>query len=128
VRHSKLVLLPDKAGKTRVIAIGDWWSNVALSSLHDNFLAALKNLPSDVTFRQDKIPTLIKSMGPSLYSADMTAFTDVFPIELEEHIVSTAYGTKIGGLWKTIISNRIFEHPLGGVKYAAGNPMGLLSS
>lgn len=128
MRHSKLVLLPDKAGKTRVIAIGDWWSNVALTGLHDNFLAALKELPSDVTFRQDKIPTLIKGMESSLYSADMTAFTDVFPIELEEHLVSTAYGANVGGLWRQIISNRIFDHPLGGVKYAAGNPMGLLSS
>jgi hypothetical protein len=58
----------------------------------------------------------------------MTAFTDVFPIELEQHVVQTAYGVNVGRLWRQIISNREFSHPKGSVKYAAGNPMGLLSS
>jgi hypothetical protein len=127
-RHSKLVLLADKACKTRVIAIGDWWSNVALSGIHKDFMKFLSKLPSDVTYRQDKIPVLLKGLGPDLYSADMTAFTDVFPIELEAHLVSTVYGVDIGLDWKQVISNRTFDHPLGDVRYAAGNPMGLLSS
>jgi len=125
---SKLVLLSDKACKTRVIAIADWWSNSALSSLHNAFLKALRKLPSDVTFRQNKIPDLIKGMGLNLYSSDMTAFTDRFPIELEIALIEAAYGAKISGLWKQIVSERTFHHPMGDVKYSCGNPMGLLSS
>jgi hypothetical protein len=126
--HSKLVLLSDNACKTRVIAIADWWSNCALSGLHENFMKFLKEHPSDVTFRQHKIPNLIQGLGNHLYSSDMTAFTDRFPIKLEEAIVKAAYGPRTSRLWSQVISNRVFTHPLGGVKYSVGNPMGILSS
>lgn len=126
-RHSKLVLLSDKAGKTRVVAIGDWWSNTALSGLHKTFLKALEKMDTDVTFRQSDIPNLIKGFGDQLYSSDMTAFTDVFPRILEKNLINTAW-PGMGDLWEQVISNRVFEHPEGGVKYATGNPMGLLSS
>jgi hypothetical protein len=127
-KHSKLVLLSDKACKTRVIAIADWWSNTALESVHTAFMKALERLPTDVTYRQSEIPHLVKRLGSDLFSSDMTAFTDRFPIELEEAVVEAAYGTQISRLWKQIISNRNFSHPKGDVRYAVGNPMGILSS
>jgi len=88
----------------------------------------LSRLPSDSTFRQSEIPNLIQGLGPHLYSADMTAFTDTFPIELEKELVRLSFGAETSDLWELIISNRVFHHPKGGVKYAAGNPMGVLSS
>jgi len=127
-KHSKLVLLSDIACKTRVIAIADWWSNTALSCLHDAFMKGLDRLKGDVTYRQDEIPKLIKGLGNRLYSSDMTAFTDRFPIELETEVVKAAYGCEISELWKQVISERTFYHPKGDVKYQCGNPMGLLSS
>lgn len=39
--NSKLVFLSDKACKTRIIAIADWWSNMALKPIHDGFMKAL---------------------------------------------------------------------------------------
>jgi hypothetical protein len=125
--HSKLVLLSDKACKTRVVAIADWWSNVALSGIHKSFMNALSKLDTDVTYRQDQIPKLIKGLGNCLYSADMTAFTDCFPRELEKNLINAAW-PGIGDLWEQVISNRSFTHPKGDVKYATGNPMGCLSS
>jgi hypothetical protein len=127
-RTSKLVLLSDKACKTRIIAIADWWSNVALNSIHQSMMRALSRLPSDVTYRQDKIPRLVKGLGSNLFSSDMTAFTDRFPIDLEISLISAAYGEHTSRLWKQIISNRSFSHPKGDVTYACGNPMGILSS
>jgi hypothetical protein len=127
-KHSKLVLLSDKACKTRVIAIADWWSNTALESVHTAFMKALARLPTDVTYRQSEIPNLVKGLGSNLYSSDMTAFTDRFPIQLETAVIEAAYGTKISELWKQIISNRNFSHPKGDVRYSVGNPMGILSS
>lgn len=126
--NSKLVLLSDKACKTRVIAIADWWSNVCLSGIHDTFMKALRRLPNDVTYFQDNIPTLVKGLGDCLYSSDMTAFTDRFPVELEVEVINAAYGAKIGKMWKTIVSHREFYHEKGSVRYKVGNPMGLLSS
>jgi hypothetical protein len=58
----------------------------------------------------------------------MTAFTDRFPVILEELVVSTVYGANIGKMWKTIICDRDFYHENGSVRYKVGNPMGCLSS
>lgn len=91
-------------------------------------MSFLRTLPSDVTFRQEKVPELIQGLGTSLYSADMTAFTDVFPIELEKALVEATYGADIAESWKQVIQDRDFTHPKGDVKYVSGNPMGLLSS
>jgi hypothetical protein len=127
-KASKLVLLSDKACKTRVIAIADWWSNTALESIHASMMKALARLPSDVTYRQSDIPRLVKGLGTNLYSSDMTAFTDRFPRKLEVALLSAAYGEHTSRLWEQIVSNRKFHHPKGDVIYACGNPMGLLSS
>jgi len=127
--HSKLVFLRDKACKTRVVAIADWWSNVALSSLHDAFMKGLRRIPKDVTYFQDRIPSLIRDLGPNLYSSDMTAFTDRFPAKLEEAVVSAAYGEQVGKMWRIVTTHRAFYNEnVGEVRYAVGNPMGLLSS
>lgn len=126
--HSKLVLLEDKFGKTRTIAIADYFSNLALSGIHNSFMDALRKMRGDVTYLQNSIPSLVKELGNNLFSSDMTAFTDRFPIELEEKVVSAAYGERIGYLWKTVLTKRKFEHPLGALSYEVGNPMGVLSS
>jgi hypothetical protein len=126
--HSKLVLLSDKACKTRVIAIADWWTNVCLSPVHNAFMKGLQRLPTDVTYFQDKIKDFIEEMGSSLYSSDMTAFTDRFPIELEVEVIKAKYGEQEGCDWKQLISDREFFHSRGSVTYKVGNPMGLLSS
>jgi predicted transcriptional regulator len=127
-KHSKLVLLSDKACKTRVIAIADWWSNVCLSGIHDTFMKGLRRLPNDVTYFQDKIPSFVHKMGSNLYSSDMTAFTDRFPIELETEVLKQKYGSNVADMWTTLISDREFYHKNGSVRYQVGNPMGLLSS
>jgi hypothetical protein len=127
-KTSKLVLLSDKACKTRVIAIADWWSNFSLNAIHSSMMSFLKRLPSDVTYRQNEIPKLVKGLGTSLYSSDMTAFTDRFPRKLETALLEAAYGSHVSRLWEQIISGRVFYHHKGGVTYSCGNPMGVLSS
>jgi hypothetical protein len=59
-------------------------------------MKTLRTLPQDVTFVQSELPKLIQGLGNNLYSADMTAFTDVFPIELVRTVVDTAYDAAIG--------------------------------
>jgi hypothetical protein len=128
--HSVIRFLPDKFGKTRVIAIGDWFSNVALSGLHSSFMKGLSRLSTDLTYRQSLLPDLIKGLGNNLYSTDLTAATDRFPVSWEEAVVSAKYGEEVGSLWKKIISCREFSikgNP-NKVRYAVGNPMGFLSS
>lgn len=125
---SKLVILSDKFGKNRVIAIADWFSNVALTPLHNAFMVALRRRRGDVTYKQDQIPNLVEGLGTKLFSSDMTAFTDRFPIELEVAVIEGRYGANIAKLWKQVLTDRWFYHPKGPVQYKTGNPMGLLSS
>jgi len=127
VTHSKLVLLDDKAYKVRQVAIADYWSNVSLSGIHAKCMHLLSTLSVDVTYRQDKIPKLLRALGPNLYSSDLSAFTDRFPIKLETAMLAIAW-PEIGPLWEQVVSKRSFTHPKGNVEYSTGNPMGLLSS
>jgi hypothetical protein len=126
--HSKIVALADKFGKTRTVAIGDWYSNVSLSPLHNAFMQGLRNLPSDCTYRQSDIPKLIKGLGNQLHSSDLSSFTDRFPRKWEVAVIAAKYGQTVSQLWETIISNREFKVGKTLVSYKVGNPMGILSS
>jgi len=126
-RHSKLVFLSDKAGKTRIVAIGDWWSNTALSGIHNTYMSVLKRVPTDVTFRQSEIPKLIKGLGNEIYTSDLTNFTDRLP-RLLSTIHMNSLKPSLGELWNIVIGDRAFDHGNAKIKYSSGTPMGFLSS
>jgi hypothetical protein len=60
---SRLVLLPEPAGKVRTIGIVDYWTQRALYPLHRWMLGVLSCLPADCTFDQEGgIASLVRSM------------------------------------------------------------------
>jgi len=82
----KLARVDDKEGKTRVIAILDYFSQSCLKPLHNYLFQVLKKIPQDRTFLQgDFEDILLKSKV--FYSVDLTAATDRFPIELIENVL-----------------------------------------
>jgi len=77
----RLSYFPDREGKTRVIALGDYMSQTVLKSLHMYLFRALKKIPQDCTFDQGGFQkTLLNS--EYYYSVDLTAATDRFPIKV----------------------------------------------
>jgi len=126
-QHSKIVFLRDRAMKTRVVAIADWWSNVALSGIHKTFLSALAGIRNDLTFKQHLVPSEISSLGNFVYGSDMSAFTDRYPIEILREIIAVRYGDTLANHWYHIMTRKF---PFDGrkVSYNCGNPMGILSS
>jgi len=94
-RIRKLSYFPDKEGKTRVIAIFDYWSQTSLRPLHNRINSMLKRIYSDCTFDQnsftEKTPTDLK--GNSFHSIDLTAATDRMPIALQKRVVEHLYGS-----------------------------------
>lgn len=48
----KIVAIPDMEGKSRVIAILDYWSQTALRPLHKFLFGILRRIPQDCTFNQ----------------------------------------------------------------------------
>lgn len=49
----RIVGIPDREGKTRAVAILDYWSQTALRPVHDLLFRVLRTIPQDVTFAQE---------------------------------------------------------------------------
>lgn len=61
--HSRLSALQDKAGKTRVVAMVDVYTQTCLKPLHDYFLEILSRFPPDCTSNQDRGRDKIKEIS-----------------------------------------------------------------
>jgi len=79
----KVTGIPDKEGKTRVIAILDYFSQTSLKPFHEFLFGLLRKIPQDCTFDQGCfVDGFRKWSNPYYYSVDLTAATDRFPIDL----------------------------------------------
>jgi hypothetical protein len=142
--YSLLSFLSDKSGKTRIVAIGDVWSQLVLKPFHDIAFDFLRILPTDGTHNQDKQRERVKQWSERnklLYCFDLTAATDRMPVILQAWVfyqsgVIDNFFSMI--CWYRLIARRDFQfspirgrtHPNEGktVRYAVGQPMGLYSS
>jgi hypothetical protein len=125
----KLSYFSDKEGKTRVIAILDYWSQTALKPLHDALMGILKNIPSDFTFNQDDFQSSLPSTGP-YYCYDLSAATDRMPVDFQVSVLSNLIGIDHALAWKRLLVGEAFVNkdcpeP---IYYRAGQPMGAYSS
>jgi len=133
----KLSYFPDKEGKTRVIAIFDYWSQSALRPLHLAINKMLKRIPNDCTYNQGNFhsssPAVLPD-GHSYHSIDLSAATDRMPAALQKRVVQHIYGSiQKGDAWLRILVGQAFtvrtpDKVVHTVKYAAGQPMGAYSS
>lgn len=57
----KVVGIPDMEGKTRAIAVLDYWSQTVLRPTHDLLFRYLKEIPQDVTFHQDSFQSKVQA-------------------------------------------------------------------
>jgi len=90
--NSRLGLLAEKieaAGKVRIFAMTDIWTQSSLRPLHDALLRVLAQLPQDGTFDQLAPLRRLYDRGCKVfYSFDLTAATDRLPILLQTQILS----------------------------------------
>lgn len=85
--HSRLAALLDKSGKTRLVAIGDIFTQSVLKPVHDHLFQKLKTLSEvDGTFDQDKQRARLqkltgyKSSEKIFFSLDLSSATDRLPV------------------------------------------------
>jgi len=134
----RLGLKEEAAGKVRVFAMVDAWTNWVLEPLHKEIFRILKHFPADGTFDQ-LAPVLNYTAWPSAYSLDLTAATDRLPIALQIHILSMLYGKEFAVKWAQLLVEREYSVELPSddknktgkeviLRYAVGQPMGALSS
>lgn len=134
---SKLSFLAEGGCKTRVIAIGDLFSQAILLPLHDLLMKRLRGIDQDATFNQGKAISWLKEVTTrgGTWSFDLTTATDRFPVLLQRAVMRALFGRQIGSLWtKVMVSLRDFSYRdpklrrTTEVQYTVGQGMGLYSS
>jgi hypothetical protein len=130
----RLTAIPDSEGKTRLIAIGDYWSQTCLKPFHSYLNTVLRSIPQDQTFNQgDGLKELPFSSDRTYFSFDLTAFTDKLPIKILVGLLTCNFGLIKAKAWHDIIAGYDFEYKnpkglLNRVRYNVGNPMGFYTS
>ncbi|ALD60243.2 ORF [Binucleate Rhizoctonia mitovirus K1] len=132
--HSKLHVIFEKGSKARIIAIGDYWTQEALTPLHTELAKILGGLDMDGTFNQDKIAEKVRRWtaidNKAIYSLDLSAATDRLPVLLQAMILDHLTGIKgFGDAWRSLVVGRDFTSEIfPKVRYSTGQPMGFKSS
>lgn len=137
----RLALLEEAAGKVRVVALLDCWSQWALKPLHNWIFSILEDIPQDGTFDQLRpIKRLLKKVGndTTIYSYDLSAATDRIPVVIQELLLAQVFGESFAKSWKDLLVGRPYwvskrtqiERGLASraLFYGVGQPMGGYSS
>jgi hypothetical protein len=129
----KLSLKPEAAGKIRVFAIVDPWTQWLLYPLHEALFALLRRIPTDGTFDQyAPVKRLKLTRKTPVYSFDLSAATDRLPLMWQKIVLGPVLGLHLAEAWGDLLTKRGYHLKLGKVTkvlhYAVGQPMGALSS
>lgn len=132
--HSKLTQFPEKAGKTRTIAVIDYYSQRCLKPLHKCVMDILASLVSDGTYSHQNVGKFaqMKTKEKSyIFCADLTAFTDRFPAIIQRVLLDELVQNPIlSQAWWTLLAERTFKLAWSDelVTYQCGQPMGAYAS
>jgi len=137
----KLAEKEEAAGKVRLFAIVDYWTQCAMKPLHEKLFSVLRSLESDGTFDQEAaVKSFVERYRQlGVYSFDLSAATDTIPLQLTIWILSGLVGSRVAEAWGNLLVDREFYFPpfkdADGVlhvdfttRYTRGQPMGALSS
>lgn len=135
LKLGRLGVVYNVAGKARVVAMTNWWIQVALHPLHKSIFDFLKVVPTDGTFDQHApIKALCeRKVGSKFYSLDLSAATDRLPMDLQVQILSMMTDAETAQLWRRLLSVPYSYKDSKDVMsedifYAVGQPMGAYSS
>jgi len=121
----------DSEGKTRVIAIGDYWSQTCLVPLHNSLYKILSSIPQDRTYTQSLGIDLFNPLKDETYFCfDLSAFTDRFPCDVLHELLKVLIGISKANAWYDIMVGYPFKCDFSkdDLRYTVGNPMGFYSS
>jgi hypothetical protein len=154
LRHSRVHVLGEPAGKLRPIAIFDLFSQRALKPFHDEIFLKLRKIRQDGTHSQTKLMTWLKGVASQRWqkvtwsSLDISAATDSIPVQLLRILIVECFGGSekaetMADLVLSILTGREFDVTVdksvvapaaqsnalpAKVRYTRGQPMGALGS
>jgi len=139
----RLIAIPEPAGKVRVVAACDYFTQVALYPLHEYLFSILRLIPTDATFDQEGAVKAFSEKGyTNIYSYDLKSATDLIPWQLYEPLMTILVGEQRAKAWLALLRDRDFYlkpskkdlaeikdcPPEIKVRYSRGQPMGAYSS
>jgi len=129
---ARLLYLPDKAGKTRVVYCLTWWIQELLEPFHNELYRLLRSIPQDGTRSHDEASKIVRTWtaaGRRLWSVDLSNATDRFPLELQVAMVEGLKGKVFAGLWRRAMGIKPWHSGTNEyVRYEVGQPMGSKTS
>jgi hypothetical protein len=141
---SQFAIKYEAAGKVRIFALLDSWTQTVLKPLHLALFDLLRTIPNDGTFDQDESVKRcqVKALkSEEIFSFDLSSATDRLPARLTGAVIeSLTQKPGLGEAWYKLMTDRQFK--VGSVvqselkmsseensyQYAVGQPMGGLSS
>jgi hypothetical protein len=125
----KLSFLEQGGGKTRCIAIGNYWVQNALYPLHKLMYKCLRHIAADGTYDQCTQSSRVANatLKQPVWSFDLSKATDRLPL-LPQIMTMEFLNNSIGKTWKEVIQAMNFEYEGVKYKYQVGQPMGLYTS
>lgn len=133
LRLGKLSKKLEPAGKIRIFAIADVWTQTLLKPLHEYIFLILKGIPQDGTFDQSAPLTrlaarLAESSTKWVASYDLSAATDRLPIDVQVQVLALLSTREVAEAWRCVLVSRDWHFAKETYRYAVGQPMGALSS
>lgn len=140
----RLHSIPEAAGKVRVVAICDYFTQILCKPIHQFLFKVLATISMDGTFdQQAAVDSFAKEGHKEIFSYDLTAATDMIPLQLYSIVVGRLIGKGLAQKWVNLLSDRSFLKPRDHledlkesgdkgtscfIRYSRGQPMGALSS
>jgi hypothetical protein len=101
-----------------------------MKPIHEYLMnSVLRKMPCDGSFGHDILANKVKKFTKhrGLYCYDLTAATDRFPLEIQKRVLRPLLGDLVHE-WSDLLVNRPFTFKGEEIRYAVGQPMGLLTS
>jgi hypothetical protein len=122
----------EPAGKTRIFAIGDYWSQLSLKPVQISLYRTLQSIKTDATSNQDEgFSSLIEeSIGHETYCFDLSTASDRIPAKMQKFRLELMSNRHVAESWYSVMTKRDFFIKATGqsVRWSVGQPLGLLSS
>jgi hypothetical protein len=154
LRLGKLSVIHEAAGKNRIIAINDYWSQCILYILHEYLFKLLPWFSTDATFDQEGTLRKFTERTDIKYHAsyDLSSATDLVPKALYHLILVPIFGQEFSSRWLDLLTDKTFtwtpsaetikkvqrgnkarpiakyRHKMLPLRYTRGQPMGAYSS
>lgn len=109
--NGRLVGLQEPAGKVRIIALVDYWTQHLLLPLHDEIFKILSKLPTDGTFDQLRpVKRLLGKIDDKtlIWSYDLKSATDRLSIKAQMMILTVMFSVRLACAWRALIVGRTY--------------------